>query len=73
MFSCLGKERLHSQFNHLFRLGVKKIGDIVEAPSQRIFEFVEAWQLLRISPNYGLIKEQLLTIALNQGSLPLQA
>ena len=35
----LGKERLRSQFN---RLGVKEVGDIVEALSQRIFEFVEA-------------------------------
>ena len=37
-----GKERLRSQFNSLFRLGVKQVGDIVKAPSQRILEFIEA-------------------------------
>ena len=50
-----GKERLRSQFNHLFRLGVKEVGDIVDAPSQRILEFVEAQQLLCILPNYRFI------------------
>ena len=38
----LGKERLRSQFNRLFRLGVKEVGDIVEVPPQRISGFVEA-------------------------------
>ena len=50
-----GKERLRSQFNRLFCLGVKEVRDIVEAPSQRILEFVEVRQLLRIPPNYGFI------------------
>ena len=50
----LGKERLHSQFNRLFRLGVKEVGGIVEAPSKRIVEFVKARQLLRILPIMGL-------------------
>ena len=53
-----GNERLRSQFNHLFRLGVKEVGDIVMAPSQRILEFVEARQLLRIPPNYEFIWQQ---------------
>ena len=67
-----GKERLRSQFNCLFRLGVKEVGDIVEVPSQRILEFTEARQLLRIPPNYGFIWQQLQNIALMQGPLPLQ-
>ena len=67
-----GKERLRPQFNRLFRLGVKEVGDIVEAPSQRILEFVEARQLLRIPPNYGFIWQQLRNIPLMQGPLPLQ-
>ena len=67
-----GKERLRSQFNRLFRLGVKEVGDIVEVPSQRILEFTEARQLLRIPPNYGFIWQQLQNIALMQGPLPLQ-
>ena len=50
----LGKERLRSQFNRLFHLGVKEVGDIVEAPSQRMLEFVEAQQLLRIHLIMGL-------------------
>ena len=65
-------ERLRSQFNCLFRLGVKEMGDIVEAPSQRILDFVEARQLLHIPPNYGFIWQQLQNIALMQGPLPLQ-
>ena len=44
------KERLRSQFNRLFHLGAKEVGDIVEA--QRILEFVKARQLLCIPPNY---------------------
>ena len=68
----LGKERLPSHFNCLFRLGVKEVRDIVEAPSQRILGFVEARQLLRISPNYGFIWQQLQNIPLMQGPLPLQ-
>ena len=59
-----GNERLRSQFNHLFRLGVKEVGAIVEAPSQRILEFVKARQFLRISSNYGFILQQLQNIAL---------
>ena len=49
------KGRLCSQFNRLFHLGVKEVGDIVEAPSQTILDFVEAQQLLRIPPDYGFI------------------
>ena len=67
-----GKERLCSQCNHLFRLGVKEVGDIVEAPSQRMLEFVEARQLLHIPPNYGFIWQQIQNIPLMQGPLPLQ-
>ena len=48
------------------------MGDIVEAPSQRNLEFVEARQLLRIPPNYGFICQQRQNIALMQGPLPLQ-
>ena len=55
LFCWSRKERLRSQFNRLFRLGVKEVGDIVEAPSQRMLEFVEARQLLSILPNYGFI------------------
>ena len=36
-----------------FVFGVKEVGGIVDAPSQSILEFVEAQQLLRISPNYS--------------------
>ena len=53
------KERLHSQFNRLFPLGVKVVGDIIEAQNQRILEFAKARQLLRIPPNYGFIWQQL--------------
>ena len=66
-----GNERLCSQFNRFFRLGVKEVGDMVEAPSQRILEFVEARQLLRIPPNYGFIWSQLQNIPLMRGPLPL--
>ena len=66
------KESLRSQFNHLFRLGVKDVGDIGETPSQRMLEFVESRQLLRISPNYGFIWQQIQNIPLMQGPLPLQ-
>ena len=48
------------------------MGDIVDAPSQRILEFVKARQLLCIPPNYGFIMQQLQKIALMQGHLPLQ-
>ena len=58
----LGKERLRSHFNRLFRLGVKEVRDIVEAQSQRILGFVEARHLLRIPPNYGFIWQQLQNI-----------
>ena len=61
---------MHSQFNRLFHLGVKEVGDIVEAPSQRILEFVEVRQLLHIPPNYGFAWQQLQNIALMQGPLP---
>ena len=50
-----GKERLHSQFNHLFHLGVKEVGDILESRSHRFLDFVEAWWLLRIQPVMGLL------------------
>ena len=63
---------MRSQFNRLFCLGVKEVRDIVDAPSQRILEFVEARQLLRIPPNYRFIYEQLQNIALMQGLIPLQ-
>ena len=48
------------------------MGDIVEVPSQKTLEFVEARQLSHISPNYGFIWQQLQNIALMQGPLPLQ-
>ena len=67
-----GQERLRSQFNCLFHLVVKEVGDIVEAPPQRILEFVEARQLLCTLPNYEIIWQQLQNIALMQGPLPLQ-
>ena len=38
-----------------FVWGVKRWGDIVGAPSQRILEFVEVRKLLCIPPNYGFI------------------
>ena len=66
-----GKERLRSHFNRLFRLGVKEVGDIVTAQSQRILGFVEARHLLRIPPNYGFIWQQLQNIPVMQGPLPL--
>ena len=66
-----GKERLRSHFNRLFHLGVKEVGDIVEAQSQRILGFVEVRHLLGIPPNYGFIWQQLHNIPLIQGSLPL--
>ena len=66
-----GKERLRSHFNRLFRLGVKEVGDIVEAQSQRILGFVEARQLFGIPPNYGFIWQQLQNTPLMQGPLPL--
>ena len=56
----------------LFCLGIKEVGDIFEARSQRIMEFVEAQQLLCIPPNYGFIWQHLQNIALMQGPLPLQ-
>ena len=72
LFCWSRKERLRSQFNRLFRLGVKEVGDIVEAPSQRLLEFVEARQLLHIPPNYGFIWQQIQNIPSMQGPLPLQ-
>ena len=59
-----GKETLCSQLNRLFRLGVKEVGHIVEAPSQRMLEFVEAQQLIHIPPNYGFIWQQIQNIPL---------
>ena len=53
------KGELRSQLNRLFSLGVEEVGDIVDAPSQRILEFVEARQLLRIPSNYGFIWQQI--------------
>ena len=67
-----GKEILRSQFNHLHHFGLKPVGDVIEAPSQRILDFVEARQLLRILSNYGFIVQQLQNIALIQDALPLQ-
>ena len=55
-----------------FVFGVKEVGGIVDAPSQSILEFVEAQQLLHISPNYGFIWQQLQNFALMLGHLPLQ-
>ena len=52
-------------------MGVKEVGDIVDAQSQRILGFVEARQLLGIPPNYGFIWQQLQNIPLMQGPLPL--
>ena len=57
-----GKESLRSHFNCLFCLGVKEVGDIVEAQSQRMLGFVEARHLLCIPPNYGFIWQQLQNI-----------
>ena len=42
LLSCLVNDRLRSQFNHFFYLGVNEVGDVVEARYQRILEFVEA-------------------------------
>ena len=66
------QEILYSQFNWLFHLGVKEVGDIVDAQFQRILEFVEVWQLLCILPNHGFIYERRQTITLMQGRLSLQ-
>ena len=41
--------------NDCFFGGVKDVGDIFEAQSQRNLEFVEARQLMHISSKYGLI------------------
>ena len=70
----VGLERRDCVLNLIvcFSLGVKEVGDIVEILAQRILEFVEARQLLRILPNYGFIWQQLQNIALVQGSLSLQ-
>ena len=43
------------------------MGDIVGAASQRILEFDQVQQLLRISPHYGFLQQQLQNIALMQG------
>ena len=48
-----GPNDARSNFNRLFRLGVKEVGDIVDAQSQRILGFVEARHLLGIPPSYG--------------------
>ena len=48
------------------------MGDIVEAPSQRMLDFVEARQLLRIPPKYVFIWQQIQNIPLMEGPLPLQ-
>ena len=37
-----GKEKLISQFNHLFRLGVVHLEDVVDNESQRLPEFEDA-------------------------------
>ena len=42
--------------------GIDREREGVEVPSQRILEFVEYWQLLRILPNYGFIWQQLQNI-----------
>ena len=41
-----------------FIWGSKEVGDVVEARPQRILEFVEVRQLLRIPPNYEFIWQQ---------------
>ena len=67
-----GKEKLRSQFNCLFRLGIVHSEDVFDNESQRLSNFEDAKQWLCISPNYGFIWEKLQDIPLLQGSLPLK-
>ena len=67
-----GKEKLRSQFNRLFRLGVVHLEDVVDNESQRLSEFEDAKRWLCLPPNYGFIWEKLQDIPLLQGDLPLK-
>ena len=67
-----GKEKLRSQFNHLFRLGIVHLEDVVDNESQRLSEFDDAKRQLCIPPIYGFISEKLQDIPLLHGSLPLK-
>ena len=44
-----GKEKLRSQFNRLFRLGVLHLEDVVDNESQRLSEFEDA-KMVMYSP-----------------------
>ena len=65
------KEKLRSQYNRLFRLGIVHLKDVVDNESQRLSDFEDAKQWLCIPPNYEFIWEKLQDIPLLQGSLPL--
>ena len=67
-----GKEKLRSQFNRLFRLGIVHLENVVDNESQRFSDFQDAKQWLCIPSNYGFIWEKLHDIPLLQGSLPLK-
>ena len=65
---CHGKEKLRSQFNHLFQVGVAHLGDVVDNESQRLSEFKDVkWWLF--SHYLGEITGY---IPLLHGSLPLK-
>ena len=74
LWCCFGMERekLRSQFNRLFWLGVVHLGDVVDNESQRLSELEDAKWWLCISPNYGFIGEKLQDIPLLHGSLLLK-
>ena len=67
------KEKLRSQFNRLFRLGVVKVSDVIDSASQRLLDFAEAKRRLRIPPNYDFIWQSLQGVTLLQGCLPVQS
>ena len=67
-----GKEKLRSQFNRLFRLGIVHLEDVVDNESSRLSDFEDAKRWLCVPPNYGFIWEKLQDIPLLQGSLPLK-
>ena len=50
-----GKEKLRSQFNRLFRLGVVHLEDVVDNESQRLSEFEDAKPKLRIYLGYNIV------------------